>query len=491
MTSQARSFLRWLSALVLAYLGLFMWVDGVVRLAAPLPPVPISRGLAFLTIVLSLRIVWFHERWAPGLSGASLLGLVARWQPLTVLLPCLFAGAWVIMSRYQPRHKTLLGHRLPIPWPVVLDPADRFLHLHVLGPTGSGKSSSVLMPLMAQDIAQGHGVLVLEPKGDLSEAAYRRALACGRSVIRFDPGDAECPHFNPLSGPADQAAEGLVWSLNQISSGGHPYYAVAARVRLLHAVRLIKEFHGENADIGHVLAFFRDGALQRRMAQVSQDSAAREYFQEQWARKVNASREDQQGLINRLELLWANPAVRRVLTGPADFTWDEVLQDRWVILCPLSLAILGESAKALGTLIWHGAAQAAYRRNPAISHHPFFIYLDEFYQWVSDDLGDFLALARGYAVGLVLAHQDMGQLSPALIQAVSANARHRIIMPGSAAEDIRAFRQSADPFTVNARLRYLARGRAILQTTRNGRLMPPWLVRLPHYSLAQEGSNGL
>lgn len=481
---------RWSSAGVLAYLGLFFWVDGIMHVMPSLRPSPIPAGLILFTVVLATRALFFREPWRWALSGGALAGLAIRWHPWLIVLVLGGAAALWIVSRYRARHATLLGRRTPIPWPVLLETSDRFLHLHVLGPTGSGKSSSVLMPLMAQDIAHGHGVLLLEPKGDLSQAGYARAIASRRSVMRLDPNDPACPHFNPLDGPADQAAEGLAWCLNQISSGGHPYYAVAARVRVLHAVRVIKQVRGDGADLGDVLTFFRDGAWQRRLVHESADAAAVAYFEEQWARKVAASREDQQGLLNRLELLWANPAVRRVLTGPADFTWDEVLQDGWVVLCPLSLARLGESARALGSLIWHGAAQAAYRRDPSHTHPPFFIYLDEFYQWVSDDIGDFLALARGYSVGLILAHQDMGQLSAPLAEAVLANARHRVILPGSARDDIVRFRQGAEPYPVDARLRYLARGRAIVQTTQMGRLMPPWIVRLPHQPLSQGGRHG-
>jgi hypothetical protein len=382
--------------------------------------------------------------------------------------------------------KTVVARRLVPPWIISLTTSERFLHMHVLGPTGSGKSSSVLMPLIVQDIAHHYGLIVIEPKGDLCRSAHHEAVKQGRSVIRFAPTDATCPHFNPLNGPADSAAEGLALCLDQLSQGGHPYYAVAARVQLLHAVRVVKATLGESADIGQLLAFFRDLPHQRRLVANCGDVGAQQYFQEQWSRKSSASREDHQGLLNRLELLWANPTVRRVLSAPADFTWDEVLRDRWIVLCPLSLADLGESARALGILIWHDLAQAAYRRDPTKAHPPFFAYLDEFYQWVSEDISDFLALARGYSLGLVLAHQDLGQLSNPLKEAVLANARQRIILPGTAAEDVSQFRHAALPYPVNLQLRYLRQGRAIVQLTQRGRLRPPQLVRLSHVTLASD-----
>lgn len=491
MWRYGRVVIQWGSAALAVYLALFYWTDAVVRLGRAMPTSPLSWGLVILTLLPALLVLWFPVSWSWMVSAATISGLLVDWHPFLVVVPLAAVMAAVALRWYRPgTTAVVVGRRLPIPWPVALTPVDRFLHLHVLGPTGSGKSSSVLMPLISQDAAQGHGVLVLDPKGDLAASTYRLALSSGRSVIRFDPSRGECPHFNPLSGPSDSAAEGLAWSLNQISAPGHPYYAVSARVQLLHGVRVVKAVHGEAADIGHVLHFFRDTSQQRQMVMEANDAAAHQYFQEQWSRKSGASREDRQGLLNRLELLWANPAVRRVLSAPADFTWDEVLKDRWVVAAPLSLAHLGESARALGTLLWHGMAQATYRRSPTETHPPFFAYLDEFYQWVSDDMGDFLALARGYSVGLILAHQDMGQLSDALKEAVTANARHRIILPGSAAEDIARFRRGAEPYPLDQRVRYLKRGRAVIQTTQHGRLMPPWIVRLSHQPLSGADADG-
>ena len=49
-------------------------------------------------------------------------------------------------------------------------------HLHVLGPTGTGKTT-LLAHLINQDIAAGHGVVVIEPKGDLVDDVLARVPA--------------------------------------------------------------------------------------------------------------------------------------------------------------------------------------------------------------------------------------------------------------------------------------------------------------------------
>lgn len=491
MRAHRDQIVAWGSAAILCYLTIVLWMDGIARL--------LNGGSAGLTwpvaaaaLLASSRAIWIRSPRAWGLSALALTGLMAAWHPWLVVPLCMASLAIIRLFTARPRaSQTLVGRRLGLGWPVHLTTEDRFLHCHVLGPTGSGKSSSVLMPLAAQDIRMGHGLVLMDPKGDLAEAAYRAARENGRRIIRFNPTEALCPHYNPLDGPPDQAAEGIAWCLDQLSDGGHPYYRVAARILLLHSVAAIKAAGQGDADLGALLTFLRDDRVQKQTVAASGDMAAQQYFREQWARRSGSSREDRQGLINRLELLWANPNVRRVLSAPADFTWPEVLEDRWIVLCTLPLAELGATARALGSLLWHGLAQAAYGRNPAHDNPPAFLYLDEFHQWVSEDLSDFLALARGYRVGLVLAHQDMGQLSPALAEAVTANARQRIILGGTAAEDIDRFLHQAAPYAPNRPIRYLKRGQAMVQLNRRGTLLHPALVRLAYYPLTGGGSHAL
>ena len=50
----------------------------------------------------------------------------------------------------------------------MLDPDTRRRHLYVAGQTSTGKST-LLLNLIAQDLAAGQGLAVLDPHGDLAE----------------------------------------------------------------------------------------------------------------------------------------------------------------------------------------------------------------------------------------------------------------------------------------------------------------------------------
>ncbi|MCL6561428.1 MAG: type IV secretory system conjugative DNA transfer family protein [Firmicutes bacterium] len=429
---------------------------------------PLGRGWPGVAAgALALApLLWPSLRWAYGIAGAA-------WV------------LWAWRARKPSPERLFVGRRLCSGWPVYLPLEDRFLHVHVLGPTGSGKSSSVLYPWIVQDLANGHGLTLLEPKGDLARAAQKAALHFQRPLIWFDPEDPRCPHWNPLSGAAEAAGEGLDWALGQLQEPGHPYYAAVSRVMLLYAVRAVKQALGPAADLPALLTFLRNPDYRRELLRQA-DAQVAEYFGEQWARlKPERQAEQQGGLVHRLELLLANPHLRRVLLPPQDFDWDQVLHQGWTVLAPLSLSRLGASARALGVLAWHGLMQATYRRG--FEAAPYFLYLDEFHQYVSPDLSDFLALARGFRVGIVLAHQDLGQLSAPLRAALAANARQRLALGGLSPEDARWLEEACRPHPLPYSPRYLPRGQAILQRTWRGRLLRPERIGLMRHALSGEG----
>ena len=98
---------------------------------------------------------------------------------------------------------------------VILADLDRLRHVHIVGQTGTGKST-LLKNSIIQDIQNGEGVAFLDPHGDDAESLLdyippHRA----DDVIYFNPADIEYPiGFNPLQRvpPDDRhlVADGIV-----------------------------------------------------------------------------------------------------------------------------------------------------------------------------------------------------------------------------------------------------------------------------------------
>jgi hypothetical protein len=82
---------------------------------------------------------------------------------------------------------------------VSLSPALRTRHAHIIGSTGSGKTS-LMLSLIKQDLEQGQGLCVFDPHGDLIDEIVANVPEHRiEDVILFDPSDSEFPiGFNIL-----------------------------------------------------------------------------------------------------------------------------------------------------------------------------------------------------------------------------------------------------------------------------------------------------
>ncbi len=79
--------------------------------------------------------------------------------------------------------------------------ADARLHLHILGPTGVGKST-LIANLVLADFDAGRGAVVIDPKGDLVEDLLERIPAGHEGEVDLlDPLDEAPPGLNVLDSP--------------------------------------------------------------------------------------------------------------------------------------------------------------------------------------------------------------------------------------------------------------------------------------------------
>src|ERR1700722_17825904 len=119
-----------------------------------------------------------------------------------------------------PPQELLLGARTSGDF-VILAPEERRRHLYVVGQTGTGKST-LLLNLIAQDLAAGEGLALLDPHGDLAEAVLMHIPKDRTNrFVYLNPADAERPiGFNPLSAVPEElkpiVADGVVSAFRHV-----------------------------------------------------------------------------------------------------------------------------------------------------------------------------------------------------------------------------------------------------------------------------------
>jgi hypothetical protein len=168
------------------------------------------------------------------------------------------------------------GHGVITDIPVVLPAKDRFLHMLILGPTGCGKTSQTIIPMIWRDISikklvngKPVGITVLEPKGDLAEKVYAmvnyknneidEAMQRGeyspekygvkRTVVYFNPILNDCPYFNPLEGDESDVIENMCTTFNMLNADSPQYFKDMTDGLVRRAVKLLKRLYGDEATL--------------------------------------------------------------------------------------------------------------------------------------------------------------------------------------------------------------------------------------------------
>lgn len=312
---------------------------------------------------------------------------------------------------------------------LALSPIDGLRHTEILGPTGSGKST-LLVNLIIQDMEANRGVLVLDPKGDLiADLLDRIPPERVGDVVVIDPTDDSPVGLNPLV--AHGRSPELV--ADQLLSVFHTLYTLGVRTQdILHA-GLLTLAQVPGSTLASLPLLLSDAGFRRRVVSQIDDPVALGPFWagfEQWSEAERATATAP--VLNKLRPFLLRPQLRAVIAQSAPrFEITQVFTERKIVLVNLAKGLLGSEASALlGALLLSQFWQATLGRAgiPQARRHPVFVYLDEFadYLQLGTDLADALGQARGLGVGLVLAHQFLHQLDPAMRSAVLANARSRV-----------------------------------------------------------------
>ncbi len=327
---------------------------------------------------------------------------------------------------------------------IAIAPSDATQHLHLLGATGSGKST-LMMNLVLADAQAGRGAVVIDPKGDLIvDLLDRLPEEVADRVIIIDPEDDEPPAFDVLTGSdAHLVVDRIVGVMQRLfSSAWGPRTDDVLRSALL----TLRQHRG--ASLTQVPRLLTDPLYRAPLVAAVTDPVLRGFWR-QYDAMSEAARVAAIGPVtNKLRAFLLRPFVRAVVgSGTSSFSLDDVL-DSGLLLCRLPKGILGdETVRLMGSLLVAEVWQtAAARARSGRSRTPATLYLDECQNFLGlpGAIADILAEARAYGLGLVLAHQTLSQLGDDLENAISANARSKVFFNCSP-EDARHLERHVAP----------------------------------------------
>jgi hypothetical protein len=307
--------------------------------------------------------------------------------------------------------------------PIYLDYSDRAYHLEIIGQAGTGKSTS-LINIALQDIKQGKGVAILDPEGDIVQSV---AGVLPRSrltdVIYFNPTDLWYPFGLNLLEYDSNRPEEKMFIIEETLSIFQKLFAKEITTPLFekyfkNCLRLLLDEHQEPATLIDIPRIFTDRVFRQKKLQRITDVDLIKF----WENEVTLH-EMVPFFTSRFNNLIANDYLRPIIgQARSAFNFRRALDAGKIILVNLAKNRLGDfNANLLGMIFVEKIALAAFSRidQPPERRRPYYLFLDEFYNYLTDSLAVSLTSVFKYGLHLNVVHRSTDELSPDLLNLVN------------------------------------------------------------------------
>jgi len=339
----------------------------------------------------------------------------------------------------------------------------RFEHMHLVAGSGHGKTQTLqyLIRHDLPDVERGDkSVVVIDSQGDLIRTILNAEHLPPDRIVLIDPEDVAFPV-----------------ALNLFSAGQERLgdYSALERERLTNSIIELYDFvlgsllaSGMTAKQTVVFRYvtrlmflipdatihtFRDlmepgGAKEYREHIEKPEGTARRFFETEFESKEFAATKTQ--VLRRLYGILENQTFERMFSDPQSKLdmFAEMNAGKLILINTAKSLLKENGTEVFGRFFIALIAQAAQERAtiPQSERTPALVYVDEAQDYFDPTIGTILSQARKYRVGMVMAHQYLGQLSSGLAEAVEANTSIKLA-GGVSARDARALagQMNADP----------------------------------------------
>ncbi len=296
--------------------------------------------------------------------------------------------------------------------PVCLSPEHPLRHSHSMGASGTGKAT-FLFDLIRQDIENGQGVAVFDPHGDLIE----RILGCIpqtriADVVLVDPSDEEFSvGFNILAAHSDLERNLLASDLVSIfqrlaTSWGDQMNAV------LNQACLAFLESSKGGTLVELRRFLIEPEFRNEFLKSVNDPEVIYYWKK--AFPLLSGNKSVGPIVTRLDTFLGRKPIRHMVSQRQNkLDIAEIMNNGKIFLAKLSQGKIGkENAYLLGSFLVSKFQQSAMARQDIAESHrrDFWLYVDEFHNFITPSMAEILSGARKYRVGLILAHQELRQM---------------------------------------------------------------------------------
>jgi hypothetical protein len=301
---------------------------------------------------------------------------------------------------------------------------ERSRHIYMIGQTGSGKST-VIFHSAKDDIQKGRGVCVIDPHGDLAEDLLNIVPEERiNDVVYFDPYDIDNPiRINLLEltpGLTDKetklekeiVCENVISIFRRIFSENETQDAHRIEHIFRHAI--YTAFYVPDATLFTVYDILTSPKYLKEVLKLVDN----QYIRNFWENEFALAGEYQvyktiSGVTAKIGRFLLSEIARPIFDSPhSSINFDELLDQKKIILCNLSQGKLGEdTARLIGTTIIAKIHLTILKRArmKLPMRTPYYFYVDEFQKFATTYFTNLLTEGRKFGLRVTMAEQTTSQ----------------------------------------------------------------------------------
>lgn len=296
---------------------------------------------------------------------------------------------------------------------------DRFRHFYIIGQTGTGKSS-FFQVMARQDLKNGKWIAVMDPHGDLATDLFPyipRERA--DDVVYFNPADLTRPMWlNLLEASSEDEKQTVTQdSMNiMLKLFGNEIFGPRIQDYFRNGVLTLMDYPWGWA-ITDLIRLFTDDDFQKERVNTIKNPIVKWWWTYTFAKMWDREKWEMIPFWAAKFGWFVTNTLMRNIIGQVKSSFDvyDMMQTNKIFLINLSKWVLWDvNANLLGLIIVSKIQIAAMRRQlieDKKKRTDFFLYIDEFQNFITDSMESILSEARKYRLGMIMAHQYTGQLT--------------------------------------------------------------------------------
>ncbi len=328
---------------------------------------------------------------------------------------------------------------------VFLTSKERERHMHVIGSSGSGKSK-FLEWLLRGDIKNREGLCLIDPHGSLYEDIVRWLAyhnLSDRDIILLNPSSGDyVTGFNPFVKTGGEVSVRVDYQITATirAWGLENTDETPTLERWLRCIYQTLNERGETIIASEYLIDFFEPEVRLYLT----ENISKRLLRSEW-KGLSSSRTPRQfydellSTKNKLlRFLCSDQVYRFMGMRENNINFREIMDEGKILLVNLAESehLSHYNARLFGALLVNEIFQEAKRRGRGEfgrKPKPFYLYIDEFQNFVTDDIAYILDQSRKFGLHLILAHQRLGHMRekfPDVLDAVLTNVRIKTVFGG-------------------------------------------------------------